>query len=226
MADEAAAAPSLWMLAVVAAGAVAMALFGVRFYRRQKGGALGGAMSRPKAYWLSFAIWFWFILCPAVGFDGALSPPLSRALVAFGVSMWLRGAVEMVMLYVTRNWVPPIGIAHDVLCFLLVGGVVGAGADQLRVEAGPLELWGLLLVASVLVSLVVEVHHAWSFYAAVRDTRARTTGDDGIWFADEQQEHFRQINRNTLVWNVILTAATAAFIARYAAAIVPSAVDP
>ena len=37
----------------------------------------------------------------------------------------------------------------------------------------------------------------------------RTTGDEGIWFADEEQARFRRINRLTLAFNVPLYAGLA-----------------
>lgn len=194
-----------------------MATFGVRFYRKQRAGALGGAMSKPKAYWLSFAIWFWFLVCPAAALDDVLALPVRMALGAFGISMWLRGAAEMVMLYVTKNWRPPLGVGHDGLCIALIAGVLfwhGPAALMPARGLDPygLDRWGLALVATVLVSLVVEIHHAASFHRAVE---GRTTGDEGIWFADEEQERFRQINQNTLVWNVVLSTLVGGFVLRW-----------
>lgn len=190
--------------------------FGVRFHKVQSSGALGGRISRAKAYWLPFAIWFWFVVCPVVGFDAAVHEGARRALLLFGLFMWLRGAVEMVMLYVTKNWRPPMGITHDVLCALLVLVLAAQGMQQLvsdgLANAHGLDVWAYGLCVVVLVSLAVEIHHAHSFFVAVR---GMTTGDDGIWFADDEEERFRKINRTTLVWNVVLTAAVGAFVLRY-----------
>lgn len=204
--------PSLGVSHLVIIGTVpVMAAVGLRFYRRQNGGALGGAMSKPKAYWLVFAIWFWFIVCPAVAFDGVLAAPLGLTLGAFGVFMWIRGAAEMFLLYVTKSWRPPLGIAHDALCIALVAGLLIAQRHELAALTRPIDVWGLGLCATVLVSLVVEIHHAQSFHHAVA---GRTTGADGVWFADAEQEHFRQINQNTFVWNVVLSLAVVAFVLR------------
>lgn len=209
---------------VLVASMPAMAAFGVRFYRRQNSGALGGAMSKAKAYWLSFAIWFWFILCPVVAVGDVVAQPLRLVLGAFALSMWIRGVAEMVMLYVTKSWRPPLGIGHDVLSILLVvallvarGGEIGRLVDGVPVADAAailpsIDAWALALCATVLVSLVVEIHHARSFHHAVQ---GRTTGDDGVWFADEEQEHFKQINRNTFFWNIVLSCAVLAFVVRY-----------
>jgi hypothetical protein len=93
--------------------AAALTSFGVRFYRKQKAGALGGAISKPKAFWLPFAIYLWFVVAGVMGFDPALPASVRAPFAALAVSMWIRGAIEMLMLYGTKNWKPPYGIAHD-----------------------------------------------------------------------------------------------------------------
>jgi hypothetical protein len=198
-------------LVVLLVGALALARFGMRFHRQQNSGALGGKISRAKAYWLPFAIFFWFLVCPLVALSPDIAPPLRLAFGAFGVFMWLRGAAEMVMLYVTKTWRPPMGISHDVLCIVLVVGVLAWHRAALASFTG-LDAWVLALAGVLLVSLLVEIHHAYSFFVAVQ---GMTTGEHGVWFADDVDERFRQINRNTLVWNVILTACVAAFLARW-----------
>ncbi|RYZ46287.1 MAG: hypothetical protein EOO72_02330, partial [Myxococcaceae bacterium] len=72
------------------------------------------------------------------------------------------------------------------------------------------DVWALALVGLVLVSLVVEVAYAALFHQAVE---GRTTGEDGVWFADAEQERFRRINRLTLALNVPLYAALAVLLA-------------
>ena len=42
----------------VSSGVGFLALFGVRFYHRQNAGAFGGRISKAKAFWLPFAIFF------------------------------------------------------------------------------------------------------------------------------------------------------------------------
>ncbi len=201
----------LTALAILAVAALLLARFGVGFYRRQNSGALGGKISRAKAYWLPFALWFWFVLCPVVAASPGVAPVWRLALGGFGAFMWLRGAVELVMLYVTKNWRPPLGIGHDILCIALLVGVPVVHHDML-VNLDALNLWvGALLVLAI-ASLCVEIHHAWSFYVAVR---GMTTGDDGVWFADELDARFARINRTTLRFNVVFTIALVAFVVRF-----------
>jgi hypothetical protein len=124
--------------------------------------------------------------------------------------MWLRGAAEMLMLYRFKNWRPPYGITHDALCIALLLGVLAWHHDAFA-AFGPLDAWGVGLVVLLVVSLCVEIHHAWSFHAAVS---GRTMGEEGVWFADDDDERFRKINRTTFFWNVVLTLTLALVLGR------------
>ncbi|MGZ3457413.1 MAG: hypothetical protein ACXU86_02790 [Archangium sp.] len=187
------------------------ALLGFLFWRRQNvRKARGGSISPPKLAWLFYAIFLWFLLCPLVALDSAVHPHLRGVLGSFGACMWMRGLAELYLLYVVHRWKPPYGIGHDVLCILLVLG--GLSWFQLHRE-GPLshlDAWALSLIALVLVSLFVEVMYATLFFQAVE---GHTTGEDGIWFADEEQARFRRINRITLACNVPLYAGLAGLLA-------------
>jgi len=195
------------LLAVLALACAGAALF---FRRAQNAkGALGGRISGPKVAWLFYAVFLWFLVCPLVALDTAVPVEARAVLGAFAAFMWLRGAAELFMLYVTKNWRPPYGVAHDVACIALVlGGLVWGRTWWL----GPLDTvdtWALALVGLVLVSLFVEVAYAALFFHAVE---GRTTGDEGIWFADQEQARFRRINRLTLALNVPLYAGLVALL--------------
>jgi hypothetical protein len=189
----------------------AFILFGWLFQRRQnQKGTRGGRISPPKVAWLCYALYFWFIVCPAVALDPAVAPAARAVLGLFGASMWVRGLAEMYLLYVSKRWRPPYGIGHDVLCIALVlGGLAWHHAHWL----GPLtstDVWALALVGLVLISLVVEIIYAALFFHAVAGA---TTGEEGVWFADEEQARFRRINRLTFSFNVPLYGALAALLA-------------
>lgn len=157
---------------------------------------MGGKISNPKLLWLFFAIWFWLFECAVLAFEPSLPAGYRIILGVHAASMWLRGIVEMVMLYVTRNWRPPIGITHDVLCIVTV--LVLAVALPLPLDSA----WGLFapaLVFMLLFSLGVEVLYAALFFQAVE---GKTTGEKGIWFASEDEARFKRINRITTAFNV------------------------
>jgi hypothetical protein len=187
------------------------ALLGVLFQRRQnQRGTRGGRISPPKVAWLFYALYFWFIVCPAVALDPAVAPEARAVLGLFGASMWVRGVAEMYMLHVSKSWRPPYGIGHDVLCIALVlGGLAWHPAHWM----GPLsrsEAWALALVGLVLISLVIEIIYAALFFHAVEGA---TMGEEGVWFADEEQARFRRINRLTFALNVPMYGALAALLA-------------
>lgn len=185
--------------------------FGLLFQRRQnQKGTRGGRISPAKGAWLFYAVYFWFMVCPAVALDPAVAPEARVVLGVFGASMWIRGLAEMYLLYVAQRWRPPYGIGHDALCILLVlGGLIWHRAHWL----GPLtasEVWALALVGLVLISLVIEIVYAALFFHAVEGA---TTGEEGVWFADQEQARFRRINRLTFTFNVPLYGALAALLA-------------
>lgn len=197
--------PALWVLM---GAAVALAFFGVRFHKRQNAGGYGGRISAPKAYWLPFALFLWFVLCPLVGWCAPIPPALAHIFLAYGASMWLRGIAEMVMLYGTKNWRPPYGIGHDAFCMVLIAGMAIDARSALATLQGAPALASALLLLVVFLSLAIEIVHARTFFVAVQ---GKTTGDDGIWFADDE-ERFRAINERTLVGNVLLTAFVASYL--------------
>jgi hypothetical protein len=171
---------------------------------------MGGRIARGKVLWLVYAIFLWFVVCPVLALEPRLAWPLRVVLGAFGLSMWIRGLAEMYLLYFGRRWRPPYGIAHDVSCLALVGvlaawhrgGIVGA------LDA-PLAQWALAVVAVVALSLVLEIGYAWTFYRAVE---GRTTGEEGVWFASDDDPRFRRIVRATALANVPLYLFLALFL--------------
>ena len=182
-------------------------LLGFLFWRKQNvQRSRGGRISPPKLAWLFYAIFLWFLLCPLVALDSAVHPDLRGVLGAFSACMWVRGVAELYMLYVSFNWKPPYGIGHDVLCILLVLGGLSWYQVHRTGPLSPRDVWALSLVALVLVSLFVELLYATLFFQAVE---GHTTGEDGIWFADEEQARFRRINRLTLACNIPLYASLA-----------------
>lgn len=158
--------------------------------------AWGGKISKPKLLWLFFCIWFWLFECSVLAFEPSLPLAFRAVCGAHALSMWLRGGVEMFMLYVTKNWRPPIGISHDVFCLVTVPVVllaVGLG------DGGAWGLWAWALVVMLVFSLAVETLYAALFFKAVK---GQTTGEKGIWFASEDEERFKRINRITTAFNV------------------------
>lgn len=183
-------------LLVTAALVAGVVLF---FSRRQNvQGHMGGAISRPKQLWLAWAVYVWFCVCPILAFEASLAPPLRTLLGGFAILMWMRGLAEIVMLYGTKSWRPPYGIAHDCLCFAFLLAGLTLQADQLGALRGGLDRWVFALVLVVTVSICLEIYYAWAFFQAVQ---GKTTGEEGVWFADEADPRYRRINLITSLAN-------------------------
>lgn len=194
---------------VIVVGAVLLTAFGLRFHQRQKAGALGGAISVPKAFWLPFAIYLWFVVALVMGLDPALPPSVRAPFLALAVSMWIRGAAEMVMLYGLKNWKPPYGIGHDVFTILLMVVVTIMNAPSTSTSATSVTVGAAIMWVVMVASLVLEIVHARTFFAVVG---RRTMGDEGIWFADDKDPRFIVINRRTRLGNIALGVPTALWI--------------
>lgn len=193
-----------WLGGALWGGAALVVAVGLAFGRRQnRAPALGGAISRAKQLWLIWAVYAWFVLAPLFALTPGLSSATQATLLVFAVSMWLRGGVELVMLYVTRNWRPPMGMAHDVFTAALLAVGLGFILRQPPAPMVAAEAWGRSLVVVLLVSMALETGYAMAFHRAVE---GRTTGDDGVWFATADEPRFRRVNRVTAWANVPLYA--------------------
>lgn len=194
------------------AGLILVASTTILFSRRQnRDGVIGGRISRPKQLWLAFAVYVWFFLCPSLAiFETALSSPLRLIYGVFAAFMWLRGVTELVMMYGTKSWRPPYGIAHDIASILLILALAGAHADDIAALEQRLDLVALAFLVVLVASLALETWYALAFHGAVA---GNTTGEEGLWFADQESERFTRINRITALMNVPLYLALFLFFA-------------
>ncbi|MES1206799.1 MAG: hypothetical protein ABUS79_12755 [Pseudomonadota bacterium] len=192
-------------------GLVAVGAYGIRYHHRQnQSPRLGGAISRGKALWLSYAIFLWFIVCPALALDTRVPAALRIVLGSFGLSMWLRGLVELYLLYIGRGWRPPYGVGHDLFCLALIGVEAVWLRAPLALSVGdPLGAWTAALAVVVVISLILEVGYAWTFYRLVGE---RTVGAEAIWFASAGDPRFRTLVRATALANVPLCVFLALFL--------------
>mgnify|MGYP003393695576 CR=1 FL=1 len=174
------------------------------FYRRQKQPQrLGGRISLAKLAWLVYAVFVWFILCPVIATTERVAQPLRVVLGSFAVCMWGRGVIELYMLYVAKNWRPPLGIAHDLLSLLLVVGISLAYRAEMTALTHPFDYWVLGLIGCIGVSLGLEAFYASVFHRAVA---GQTTGEQGLWFVTKDDARWAWINRLTAVCNLPLYA--------------------
>jgi hypothetical protein len=171
------------------------AFFNVQNWKGQR----GGKISLAKLLWLLYAITLWFVLAPAMALDATVPPGFRVLLGGFGLLMWARGVVELFMLYVTKNWRPPIGMTHNLLCIFFLSVGLGFFVNDGAMFARSFHVWLVGFVLLLVVSLLVETMYAFLFHHAVN---GQTMGEDGIWFASTEDERFNRINRLTTALNV------------------------
>jgi hypothetical protein len=170
-------------LAVLGAGAV-LAVAGVVFYTTQNASArIGGAVAPQKVAWLAYAILLWFVLPFAIALDRRLAGTLRTAFGALLVFMLARGLIELWMLYVSLNWSPWYGIAHDLACIALLAGfgVDGVRRGMWRQAPNGIVLVHLAVTAS---AFVPEIH-----FAHYMTQHFDTTGDAAVYFVPDAERH-------------------------------------
>ena len=182
---------------------------GAVFYRRQnQAGRMGGRISRAKMLWLLYVLYVWFLLCPALSFEESLHPSLRVLLRTVSVLMWVRGVAELVMMYVFKNWRPPYGIAHDLLCVVVLGGGLWACREVWPLCSGA-DAWTLALLVLIEATFVLETLYAAAFYRVVGEG---TQGEKAVWFAPEGDPLFRRVVAVTGACNIPLYAFLAAYL--------------
>jgi hypothetical protein len=164
------------------------------------GAWVGGEISWPKAFWLAYAIGSWFLMPWIFFLDPATPTPLKWALGFHLASWWIRGPLELVMIYKWFNWTPIYGISHDSLhnlgLFLATSAATAMiGWESLAGDAHA--FWAWLFLCSICLAMMAEVTFAALFIVT------RGKGNDKIYFASDSEE-YRMINRLTLTACIIL----------------------
>ena len=99
----------------------ALVVLAVVFYPLQNTGVMpGGQVAPVKVAWLAYAILIWYLLPVLLLCDARISATVRIAVSVLLVSMLSRGFVELYMMYVTTNWHPWMGIAHNLFTFSLM----------------------------------------------------------------------------------------------------------
>ncbi len=173
------------------------ALAAAVFYRMQnRHAAVGGAISWQKLAWLALAILLWILLPALIACDPRLSAAWRWPFLVLLALMLARGVIELWMLYVSRNWSPWYGIAHDIVCAAVLLGY----AIALQ-PSGPLEQLMRLHLGVSGAMFGPEIYFAWYML-----THFHTKGDHAIYFVPDDPAY-------AVVLRV--TAATVAFLATY-----------
>ncbi|MEX2178455.1 MAG: hypothetical protein WD801_07075 [Gemmatimonadaceae bacterium] len=124
---------------------------------------VGGSISVPKMLWLAGAVLLWVVLPLLLMADPRLGPALRRPFAVLAALMLARAVVEGWMLYVSRNWSPWYGIAHDTLCAVVLVAFAAAsppgGGGDPHAPHPPVHLW---MTAAF---FAPEIYFAWYMQA-------------------------------------------------------------
>ncbi|MGM9480971.1 hypothetical protein ACS5PN_07250 [Roseateles sp. NT4] len=168
-------------LRVVALACVAaMAAAALVFHLLQNRLALtGGGIAWPKSLWLGCALLYWFVLPALLLRDTRLLPAWRLPFAALLALMGLRGVIELWMLYVSHNWSPFYGIAHDGLCLAALWGL----ALRARAVFGTHRLALVHALATGLL-FIPEIYFAWYMQA-----HFQTQGEKPLYFVPDDEAH-------------------------------------
>jgi hypothetical protein len=161
---------------------------------------VGGAISWPKSFWLAYAVGSWFFVPFLFLLDPHLPEPLRWVLIAHLASWWIRGALEMVMIYRWFNWTPIYGISHDTLHnVVIMAGTFYACAKigWESLHSTPIAFWCVFYLAILCFAMMAEV----VFAALFLTTRGK--GENKIYFASDSSE-YRMINRLTFIVCIVV----------------------
>lgn len=179
---------------------IVLVLFSIFMTLKQnKGSKMGGAISPAKSFWLFYCIYTWFLLMPVTLYLKKIPAPLYHLWLGFVGWMYARGLIEMFMMFVTKNWTPPLGIVHNISCIAWL--LFGSAYYYEQVMAVPLII--LLFHCSVIFSLVMETYYAIAFYKIVG---SKTKGDEAIWYANKDDPEFKKVVKVTFLANIPLYA--------------------
>jgi hypothetical protein len=163
------------------------------FHKRQNTkGWTGGPISWPKAFWLWHAIFSWYLVPLVWVFFPDLDSRLRTVLILHLVSWWIRGPIELLMIYKYFNWTPLYGITHDLVHILiLVIGLIWA-LPQWNSGASVTDLFVEVFVVITIIMTMFEISFAYLFL------KVRGQKDHKIYYASDEPQ-WRFINRLTII---------------------------
>ena len=165
----------------------------ITYKKRQSNNKIGGEIAYSKSFWLGYTLINWFFLPIILTTSSyAFSSNLLFILSILTFSMWIRGIIELFMLFRFKNWNPIYGITHSFFTFIIC-----LIAFVNNFELKPFEY---VYVISLLASLLFETYYAYFFY---KNVGLKTQGEKGIWYANSKDPIFKKNLRITFVGNIL-----------------------
>jgi hypothetical protein len=182
-----------------------LALAATAFYQFQNAAKpIGGDISLVKLVWLAYAIFVWLVLPLLFAFDARCEEHLRQGFAALALLMLVRGVVEGWMLYISLNWSPWYGIAHDVACAAVLLFAWAQAAPRNALEK--LVRTHTLVTAAF---FLPEIFFAWYML-----THFTTQGASAVYFVPDDPR-YALVLRVTLVTVVCLSVYLPSFLYRW-----------
>jgi len=182
-------------MAILGILTVIMAIMAIFMHLRQnQGQRLGGDITPAKSFWLFYCIYTWLFFIPFILIKTDIPEPFRTTWMVFTIWFWIRSVAEGIMLFVTKNWTPPIGVGHDLSCLVILifcPVFLNIEFSSLLTPAGIFHL-------SLILSLILETYYAYSFFKLVGQ---KTKGEKGIWYANKEDPIFKRIVTITCIFN-------------------------
>ncbi len=153
----------------------------------------GGPISKPKSHWLAWTVFNWFFVPFFFLFNPDFPDELKWFFVFHLLSWWIRGPLELVMIYKWFNWTPYYGIGHDLFHFA-VALILLMSFGHFPIDASdPFILVSYLFAFLIFATTLFEASFAYLFLKA----RSEQEEKENIYFASDDPKWIF-INRVTL----------------------------
>lgn len=165
---------------------------------------VGGAIAIEKSFWLATALFAWFVLPPILAADRRLPTTIRRGYLLFWIFMLMRGIVELLMMYVWRNWLPTYGIAQDIAAMLLLAWLFVQNRPASKNGSLPVRAatWNWVAIGLLFVPEIC--------FASYMLANFQTRGDDAIYFVPDDPQ-FKLVLRASAFAVIAFSVYLAAF---------------
>ncbi len=153
----------------------------------------GGRISLAKFLWLFSALALWIVTPIYVALEPRFSAGIRWCAKVFAVLFLARGVIELWMMFVTLNWSPLYGIAHDLCCLVFI--VYGLAVFTPQSPADKVALGFFVLMAMM---LPFEIFFAWYMKFVVQLKLGST-----VYYVPNQPEYFFVL---TVTWIAVVMA--------------------
>ncbi|WP_413289281.1 hypothetical protein [Bdellovibrio sp. HCB337] len=160
----------------------------------------GGPISWPKSFWLAYTVSTWFLLPIIFLLHPNLPSGFHAVFIVHLLSWWIRGPLELFMIYKWFNWSPRYGISHDIFHLALCGYFLSQNWSEIQASLGtPIGNLATVFCLIIIFTTCAEI----LFAALFLRFRSQQEEKELIYFASDDPKWIF-INRVTL--SVVLVA--------------------